>query len=95
MLLLILTRFVRRYKEFFSKTLVNRIFATPTGDLLDSVKKFQLHRSLSVLLSQHNCKKCLASNLTIHKLLPCETILLFLKISKVNLCIIKIKVLPW
>lgn len=46
MLLLILTRFVRRYKEFFSEILVKRIFAIETEDLLDSVKKFQLHRSL-------------------------------------------------
>ncbi len=46
MLLLILTRFVRRYKEFFSKTLVNRIFAIETGDLLNSVKKISIAQEL-------------------------------------------------
>ena len=75
MLLLILTRFVRRYKEFFTEILFRRIFTIETGDLLDSVKNFNCTGACSVLLSQHNCKKCLASNLTIHKLLPCETIL--------------------
>ena len=46
MLLLILTRFVRRYKEFFSKTLVNRIFAIETGVLLNSVKKISIAQEL-------------------------------------------------
>lgn len=46
MLLLILTRFVRRYKEFFSEILVKRIFAIETGDLLNSVKKISIAQEL-------------------------------------------------
>lgn len=75
MLLLILTRFVRRYKEFFRKYWSSGYSQLKQRTYLIRLKNFNCTGACSVLLSQHNCKKCLASNLTIHKLLPCETIL--------------------
>ena len=44
MLLLILTRFVRRYKEFFTEILIKWIFAS--RDLLESVKKISIAQGL-------------------------------------------------
>ena len=44
MLLLILTRFVRGYKEFFTEILIKWIFAS--RDLLESVKKISIAQGL-------------------------------------------------
>ena len=53
MLLLILTRFVRRYKEFFTEILIKWIFAIEAGDLLESVKKISIAQGL-ILCSHLN-----------------------------------------
>lgn len=55
MLLLILTRFVRGYKEFFRKHW--SIGYSQAGELFDSVKKFQLHRDLFCVIISTQLQK--------------------------------------